>query len=503
MAQAEVARGELQRLSREDVSGPGARVARPEDRIDPGAPVDGDLRPDHRGVGRRARGIVAARHLHLDVAVTFVREVLLKRLQRLRGLHVRHQAQVELGDGLVREDGFAARTRVTADQSLDVDRRLRDQSLQRFEKAGVVGPAGHPELLLQDPLVHALGSLGDHRLLRRAQGTDSVHESGDRGSVPVGGDERVQGLDQMPGGAVHARLVARVNVQARTPAPLLARRGQLDLDDPLGAQCHHDGPVEALRGGRHEDSAALGQGRLDVGSADDLRKVRGADLLLPLGHEDQVDGELPVRAPEGVQRREEGGFRALLVDGAASDDDLADARLLHDRGVPRGRGPLGRIHLLDVVHEVERQSAGSSGVEDREDSGLPVGWHSLGAGEARVLQELNHELAALRHPAVLRRDRGLVDPLLETLDRFVVALLHLREHGREAGISGRRRSHPSRDRESGGAGGGALEESSSVHAGSLSGAGRDPGAGGASLSPTARGARTGACGHLPCRRGGR
>ena len=45
----------------------------------------------------------------------------------------------------------------------------------------------------------------------------------------------------------------------------------------------------------------------------------------------------------------------------------------------------------------------------------------LGFLEARVEGELLHELGAFRHADVLGRDRGLVDPLLEPRDGFVVA----------------------------------------------------------------------------------
>ena len=124
-----------------------------------------------------------------------------------------------------------------------------------------------------------------------------------------------------------------------------------------------------------------------------------------------------------------------------------------------------RGHLLDVVHEVESQGARRAGVQRGEDAGLPVGRHFLGAAEARVLEQSDHQFAALIHPAVLRGDGGLADPFLEPLDCLVVAFLDLREHGFDvrrcrSGSLGRAR----RPRESRRAGDGALKKSPSVHA---------------------------------------
>jgi hypothetical protein len=47
--------------------------------------------------------------------------------------------------------------------------------------------------------------------------------------------------------------------------------------------------------------------------------VRRADLLLALRHQHEVDGRLAAGAAQRVERREERGLRALLVDGPAPD----------------------------------------------------------------------------------------------------------------------------------------------------------------------------------------
>src|SRR6266496_6336990 len=100
---------------------------------------------------------------------------------------------------------------------------------------------------------------------------------------------------------------------------------------------------------------------------------RSSDLFLSLGYEHEIDRQLAIGAAIGVQRREEGGLRPFLIDGAAADDHLAEPRLVQERRFPRRGRPLGGVYLLDVVHEVESQGARRAGLERGEDAGLPVG----------------------------------------------------------------------------------------------------------------------------------
>jgi len=51
-----------------------------------------------------------------------------------------------------------------------------------------------------------------------------------------------------------------------------------------------------------------------------------------------------------VQRGEERRLRTFLIDGAAADDRLADARLVDDPRFEGRRGSLGGIELFDVVY---------------------------------------------------------------------------------------------------------------------------------------------------------
>ena len=79
------------------------------------------------------------------------------------------------------------------------------------------------------------------------------------------------------------------------------------------------------------------------------------------------------RAADRVQRGEQRRLRPLLVDRAAADHHLADAGLVDDARLERRRAPLGRIELLDVVHEVEADGLRRAGIERGEHARLAVG----------------------------------------------------------------------------------------------------------------------------------
>src|SRR6202035_2439993 len=91
--------------------------------------------------------------------------------------------------------------------------------------------------------------------------------------VAVGSDQSRQRLDQMPGRAVDARLVARMNVPLRPTAPFLSARNQFQLYYSLGAKVNGDGTIQRLNGHRHENTVAFAQCRQDIRALDDLRKV--------------------------------------------------------------------------------------------------------------------------------------------------------------------------------------------------------------------------------------
>jgi hypothetical protein len=274
----------------------------------------------------------------------------------------------------------------------------------------------------------ARGRRVEHRLLRRRGRLGRVREAVD-GGIAVFVHQRVQRLHQVEAGAVEARAVAGVHVLARPAAPLLAAGHQLQLHHALGAQRDGDAAIRVLRGAGHEHAPALPQRGGDFRPRDHLLEVRRADLLFALRHQHDVHRDLGAGAADGVQRGQERGLRPLLVDRAAAHHHLAEARLVDQRRFEGRRGPFA-VGLLHVVHEVQADGARRARVQRGEYAGVAVGGHPRRGLEAGLAGQADHRVAALLHPAVLGRDGGLLDPVAQALEAFVVALLDL---GRDAG----------------------------------------------------------------------
>ena len=121
--------------------------------------------------------------------------------------------------------------------------------------------------------------------------------------------------------------------------------------------------------------------------------------------------------------------------------------------------------MLDVVHEIEAERFGRAGVESGEDAGLAVGGDLGDLAEAGFAEHLHGELAAFAHAAIFGGDGGLVNPGLQALEGFVVALVDFRDDGVEVrGVCGCV-ARPVRQCESGGSGGSAgcgLKEGATV-----------------------------------------
>ena len=127
-----MSRAQTERRIGENITGPRAAEPRQQDRIDPVIFVDRFLGLDDRRISRRRGWIVAASHVHVDVAVTVFREMRLERGERAFGGLIRHEAQIEFRDRLMRQNRFAARAGVAADDSFDVHRRRVGHPLQRL-----------------------------------------------------------------------------------------------------------------------------------------------------------------------------------------------------------------------------------------------------------------------------------------------------------------------------------------------------------------------------------
>ena len=220
-------------------------------------------------------------------------------------------------------------------------------------------------------------------------------------------------------------------------------------------------PSRSCSADGHVDSAAFPQSGQNLGPANNLREMRRTDFFFSFGHQHQVHRKLAPGATKRVQRGDERRLRAFLIHGAAADHALADVGFVDQGRLKWRRRPLGGIGLLHVIHEVQTDGARSAGVERGEDAGLAVGGNLGDVGESGVTQHAHGEVAAFVHAALLGGDRGLANPLLQTLHGFVVTLLDFFLDGGEIGVVGSERV--AGESESGSAGGGSLEESASVH----------------------------------------
>ncbi|HEY0340624.1 MAG TPA: hypothetical protein VGC34_07470 [Steroidobacteraceae bacterium] len=149
-----------------------------------------------------------------------------------------------------------------------------------------------------------------------------------------------------------------------------------------------------------------------------LAEMRRADLLLSFRHQHDIHRRLTARGFERVECGKPGRLRSLLIDGTASDQDFTEGRPVDDgRGEGR-RAPLRRIELFYVIHEIHADGALRTSVQSGKHPRLTVGGHDGRTLETRLFQEVGHHLRALPHVAVLCRNGGQSDPILEALDGF-------------------------------------------------------------------------------------
>src|SRR5246500_1055007 len=96
---AEVACGEMQWIAGKNVSRPRSSAARQNDGVNSLATIKGNLRADERSISRCAVRIVAAGHVDFDIGEAMFSKMTFQRGESLVSFHIRHEAQIEFGDG--------------------------------------------------------------------------------------------------------------------------------------------------------------------------------------------------------------------------------------------------------------------------------------------------------------------------------------------------------------------------------------------------------------------
>src|SRR5437588_2692970 len=134
-----------------------------------------------------------------------------------------------------------------------------------------------------------------------------------------------------------------------------------------------------------------------------------------------------------MEGAEKGRFRTLLVYSAAPDASPAQPFLVHDPPFERWRRPLRRVKLFHVVHKIDADGGCRACIQSAEDPRLAGCWHNFDVRESCIARELCHIVRALRIVAVLGRDRGQSDPVLQPLHVLVMHLRYLAQYRLEVG----------------------------------------------------------------------
>jgi len=199
---------------------------------------------------------------------------------------------------------------------------------------------------------------------------------------------------------------------ARGPIAPRSTPVQFKFDGAVGSKRHRHTAIEFLLRRRHEDAHAPRERGNDLRTAHDLRKMRRSDFLLAFSNQHQIYGQLPACGVDGIKRGEKRRLRPFLVHGASTDEHSSEPGFSTSAARPGRRRPLCRIHLLDVIREIEAKSAGGARVECGKDTRLAVGGDSCYLTEPGLAKKAHREIAALSYASVLRCYRRLSDPFL-------------------------------------------------------------------------------------------
>ncbi|EMD82518.1 hypothetical protein C725_2239 [Pacificimonas flava] len=151
-----------------------------------------------------------------------------------------------------------------------------------------------------------------------------------------------------------------------------------------------------------------------------LAEMRGADFLLALGDQHQIDRQGDAGLFEGVQRGEERRLRPLLVRRTAPHDRAAESLLVDKSRLCRRRRPFAGIELLHIVHEIDAERARGADIVGGEDAGMSIRQDDFHLLKTRIARQRGHIFGALLHVEVLGGDRGIADPVLNARNRRIL-----------------------------------------------------------------------------------
>ena len=178
-----------------------------------------------------------------------------------------------------------------------------------------MNPMFDTELPLDHVFVLALRGFPDQRLFPRlSTGGAFFGEAFNRGSMTVRTDQSRQCLNQVPGGAIDSRFVARVEIFLGSAMPVGGAGNQLELDHAFRTEVDGNRAVERLHRHGHVNASALTEGRKNVsGPPDYLGEVRRTDFFFAFSAtKTRFTGSFLPAALKRVQGREPGCFGSFL-----------------------------------------------------------------------------------------------------------------------------------------------------------------------------------------------
>ena len=317
--------------------------------------------------------------------------MLFQQVQHEIGRKVGHEAEINFGERVIRQNSFRSFANVAGVQTANRAGRLVQVFFQQLNSGQVAKERRDAQIGFDLCLVVRNRRKRIHlRLGRRADvllvivNQNSVVRVLQRGKRPGQAPRRVD----------DGRRHRRVQIAFR------AARVQFDVDDALDAARHVRAIIHILVAGFPQTTVHVLQQRAIF--LRELRQVNTADLFFTLKHKFDFERQRSVRGKVRFNRLDAAHQVALVVRNAARKQFA-----VADRRFPGSRLPqverLGRLHIVMVVEHERARAATDFAVNDRR---AARDWNEPRL-RAQFLQTREHQLRRFLHPPVLRGNTGL------------------------------------------------------------------------------------------------
>lgn len=367
---------------------------------------------DGGGLGVGFVPIVGDAGVDGDVGEAVVVEMVAELIDDGGGIHVGDETDVDGGAGLVGDDGEGGATGITGDEIVDIEGRLEKVLIEPIVAGKVMAPAGDIPEVGVDFGVEVGGEFGEEGMVGGRGGADVVIEAGNSDVVAIGGSEGAEGLNEAEGGTVDDGFVT--TVEGGVLGAVAGGGGigdEFGVDDAFVAEFDDDVAFFVLARFDIEEEGSLLETVVVLG--DDLGEVGAADLFFAFAEEHDVDGELAVGRDDGFEGVEEETVGPFAVISATGDDDLGEGVLGDEGGAEGVVGPRLVGDRLDIIHAVDGDGGGGTGIVVGPDGGVAGGGDNLDFLAAEGVVVVGEELGALVDAETGGADGGLLEVLLK------------------------------------------------------------------------------------------